>query len=118
MKIEKIHEDQRGAIYRILFSGKEFLLVSTNKGYSRGGDFHESMQHDVVLSGKVNYIVRQEGRDNVMTLKSGHIIHIEAGSPHMWTALEDSLIVEWLAGEFEKKYFDMYRKIVEEKLNV
>lgn len=113
MEIEKIHEDKRGSLHRILFRGKEFLIVFTKKGMLRGGDYHKSTQHDVVLIGWMEFRYKKDGQEQIKTLKAGEMIHFEPGVPHMFTAKEDTLILEWLDGEFEKSYYEPYRKLVE-----
>jgi len=113
MELEKIHEDKRGSLHRILFKGKEFLLVFTKKGMLRGGDYHKSTQHDVVLMGSMEFRYKKGALDQIKTLSAGEMIHFEPNVPHMFTAKEDTLIIEWLDGEFEKSYYEPYRKLTE-----
>jgi len=113
MEIEKIHEDKRGSLHRILFEGKEFLLVFTKKGMLRGGDYHKSTQHDVVLSGSMEFRYKKGTLEQIKTLGVGEMIHFEPNVPHVFTAKEDTLIIEWLEGEFEKSYYEPYRRLVE-----
>jgi len=112
MKIEKVHEDERGSIHRILFKGREFIILFTKKGYLRGGDYHKSKQHDVVLTGKMEFRYKINGKEQIKTLGVGEMIHFEPNVPHMFSAKEDTLIVEWLEGEFEKSYYQPYRRLV------
>jgi len=112
MKIEKVHEDERGSIHRILFKGKEFIILSTKKGFLRGGDYHKSKQHDVVLTGKMEFRYKINGKEQTKTLGAGEMIHFEPNVPHMFSAKEDTLIVEWLDGKFEKSYYQPYRRLV------
>jgi len=113
MEIEKIHEDKRGSLHRILFKEKEFLIIFTKKGMLRGGDYHKSTQRDFVLTGCMEFRYKTDGREHVKTLNAGEMIHFEPNVPHMFTAKEDTLIIEWLEGEFEKSYYQPYRKLVE-----
>lgn len=113
MKLEKVHEDERGSIHRLLFKGKEFIILFTRKGYLRGGDYHKSKQHDVVLVGEMKFRYRINGKDYSKTLGAGEMTHFEPHVPHMFSAKEDTVIVEWLEGEFEKSYYQPYRKLVE-----
>jgi len=113
ISIELIHEDERGSIHRILSQGKEYLILYTRKGYARGGDHHKSWQHDVVISGRVEYRWKYPtGGEDMRTLGPGESISFPAGLPHMFIALEDSICCEWLEGEFEKTYYKPYRDIV------
>lgn len=117
--LKEIYGDARGNLCILEWRGQEVLLFSINKGYSRGGDYHKSRQHDVVLAGRVECRFKRhiESQGEVVkTLNPGEVISFEAGSPHMFTALEDSLMVEWLEGPFEKEMYPPYRKIVEEKM--
>ncbi len=113
LKIEKVHEDERGSIHRILFKGKEFIILFTKKGYLRGGDYHKSKQHDVVLTGKMEFRYKTNGRERTTTLGAGEMIHFEPNVPHIFSAKEDTLIVEWLDGKFEKAYYQPYRRLIE-----
>lgn len=112
MEIEKVNEDQRGSIHRILFKGKEFIILFTKKGCLRGGDYHKSNQHDIVLTGKLEFKYKANGREQTKTLGAGEMICFEPNVPHMFSAKEDTLIVEWLDGEFEKSYYQPYRRLV------
>jgi dTDP-4-dehydrorhamnose 3,5-epimerase-like enzyme len=112
IEIEKVHEDERGSIHRILFKGREFIILFTKKGYLRGGDYHKSKQHDVVLTGKMEFRYIKNGEEEVRTLEAGEMIKFEPNVPHMFSAKEDTLIIEWLEGEFEKSYYQPYRRLV------
>lgn len=122
MEVTKIHEDERGSLYTIRFKDKEFLLIETKQGYSRGGDYHQSKQHFTLLKGKIQlkykvkyniYDPNDIGCDMNKILEEGNSISIDAEMPHMFTALTDCLVVEWLEGEREKTYFEEYRRLVE-----
>lgn len=118
MKIQKIHEDSRGAIYRIMVHNKEYVIIETKKGFTRGGDFHKSTQHDIVLKGEILW---QETFDGVAeaqaTLKEGESTSVAAGIPHMYTSITDTIVLEWLEGSFEKQYYEPYRKIIQEEID-
>ncbi|HML03705.1 MAG TPA: hypothetical protein VK487_10115 [Candidatus Bathyarchaeia archaeon] len=112
-KFEKVQEDKRGSIHRFLFKGKEFIILFTKKGYLRGGDYHKSKQHDVILVGEMEFQYRENGKEYSKTLKAGEVTCFEPDVPHLFCAREDTLILEWLDGEFEKSYYPPYRKLVE-----
>ena len=118
MKVESrlIHGDVRGEIYLIEIEGREMLLLLTKKGYARGGDLHRSIQHDVVIKGSVEFTFHMNGRDYSLELREGESITFPEGVPHMFTSLDDSIVLEWLEGSFEKTYYPPYRKIVEERM--
>jgi len=111
--IELIHEDERGSIHRILSQGREYLILFTRRGYARGGDHHKTVQHDVVISGQVEYRWKLNTGETIRTLGPGEHISFPAGAPHLMTSISDSLVVEWLEGGFfEKTYYKPYRDIV------
>jgi len=115
-EMELVHRDRRGDIYRISVDDREMILLHTKRGYARGGDFHESVQHDVVIRGSVKFTLHMNDGDHSTEIEEGEAISFPAGVPHMFTSLEDSLVLEWLEGEFEKTYYPPYRKIVEERM--
>jgi len=113
MLLKEIHKDDRGTLWTLTHNNHEYLLMETNKGYSRGGDYHKSIQHDVVLSGVVVFTSIKDGIEKVKPLGVGDKITFEPINPHMVTSITDSLILEWLEGDFEKAYYEPYRKIIE-----
>jgi len=114
IKFEKIHEDKRGCISRFLFEGKEYLIIFTRKGFARGGDYHKSKQYDIILMGKMKFRYKNQSWnvEHEEILKTGQIISFEPNMPHLFIAEEDALLVEWLEGEFEKSFYEPYRKLV------
>jgi len=130
--LKDTHEDARGGLYVLEWERagwpvptQEVLVFTINKGYARGGDYHKSRQFDIVIAGKVecrflplnpSFPGFLQNEDVVKVLNPGEVVSFEAGSPHMFTALEASLMVEWLVGPFEKTMYPPYRKIVEEKM--
>jgi len=114
LRADKLFEDQRGTIYKIVFKGKEFILFSTNAGHGRGGDYHESAQHDLVLAGEVEFrqkIGGEMGEEKTQNLGAGDLVKTEASTPHVLISKTDSLVLEWLDGLFEKKYYEPYRRL-------
>lgn len=122
-----IHEDARGRIWLLNYKDKEYLLLETKAGYSRGGDYHKTRQIDVVLSGKIVWIKTgelyagqdpEEKGDHYQTLEEGDMTVSQPNYPHMMISITDSLVLEWLEiPEAKKSYYLPYRKIVEEMRN-
>lgn len=112
VQIKLINSDQRGELYGLYIDDKEYLIMETKKNYRRGGDYHNSIQHDIVLKGKIKVM----SPEKELILVEGQKSEFEPGEPHYIEALEDSVVIEWLSGPFEKKYYVPYRKIVEECL--
>jgi len=106
-----IHSDERGKLYVIPYGDKEFLLMETKAGYSRGGDYHKSKQHDVVLHGTVQFRFMQGKKVREKVLRQSEKIAFPAEQPHMLTALTDSLVLEWLEGSFEKTHYEPFRRL-------
>jgi len=112
MELRSIHKDKRGTIFLLSIKNKKYLVLETFKGYRRGGDYHSSDQHDVVLKGKIKCKSPNMNR----ILIEGDSITFKAFEPHYIEALEDSLVLEWLEGDYKKWYYKKYRKLVEETL--
>jgi len=114
IEVKKIHEDSRGKIYSIKLNTQELILWTLKKDYIRGGNFHKSIQHDIIISGDVLVTYREKDKDIKKVYTEGEYIKFDPQTPHMFMALTDDVIVlEWLEGTFEKKYFDLYRKLIE-----
>lgn len=115
-----IHEDKRGKISSIILDGKEYIIIETKKGYARGGDYHKSTQHDVVLRGKIFWEEQFDGVASASKeLNEGDSTTVGIGIPHMYTSLTETIVLEWLEGDFEKEYFEPYRtRIMEIMENV
>lgn len=114
MKLEKIHEDERGEIY-ILTECFSFLeeatIFVTKNGYARGGCIHRiNNEYCTVIEGEALYRVD----DTIQQVLEGRTITIPKGSPHYFVSVGDSVILEWGATTVEKKEIDLkMRKIVE-----
>lgn len=116
-KLDLVYEDKRGKILRFFYKGNEYVLLETKEGYSRGGDYHKTRQFDVVLKGRIEWIETFDGvAESKTVLEEGNMNIVSPNIPHMFTSLEDSLVLEWLEGSFEKSYYEPYRKIIEGKI--
>lgn len=114
MNIELIYEDKRGKIYRLSMESKEYLIIETKAGFARGGDTHQCAQYETVLKGSISCEEYIDRKDIETTLHEGDSKTIGANIPHMFTSITDSLIIEWLDGNYERIYYQPYRKRVEE----
>lgn len=126
-KPEIVSEDARGYIAKIdLPDKRECILIFTRKGFARGGEYHNSEQTDTLIYGRLRWKlgwVLWDGsikimNDDVEQNVPGQQRTLLAGEVHMAEALEDTLYIEWLDGDFEKTFVPELRKIVEEKMNV
>lgn len=94
MKLEKIHEDQRGYIYlvkNLLENNKEFTFLEVKKGFARGGCLHSRDEFFVVVKGKIRYIHGEQEE----IVSHGESRKIPAGEPHAFIGIEDSIVSEW-----------------------
>ena len=122
MKIDKIHEDNRGEIFAV--TGKplqipEVSFMSCHAGFARGGCIHrKNTEHLCVIEGVMNYYYALS--DNLedmrhITLKAGQTFSITPNTPHFMLALMDCIFIEWGCEEEEKKEkYIPFRKIVDD----
>jgi quercetin dioxygenase-like cupin family protein len=105
MKIETIHEDERGKIFLLtedLREHKEITIFTANKGYARGGCIHnEHDEHCVVLEGQIKYFIGN--KETPKTMIKGQSILIPKATPHYFVAKTDCIVMEWGALPSEKK---------------
>jgi hypothetical protein len=129
--LEKVSEDERGWIYRLLKpDGREVILIFTRRGFWRGGEYHKSTQHDFLIFGKLywlrcvpmvrglDYRYAPESVWSKLTQDSSNpTILLDSFEGHVVRADEDTLYVEWLDGPvFEKTFIPEMRKRVDEQL--
>ena len=112
---QKVKEDDRGIIWKIQYKNKDFWLSLTKKGKSRGGDIHSCFQYNAILTG--SFVVRQKLKkeDKVSKIDSPSLMIIPPEVPHVFTALEDSLMIEWHSKKLppyeEKRFYEPYRRM-------
>jgi len=119
-KTELVHKDHRGKIWRLEIDGKEYIIMETARGELRGGDYHQTAQHDLVLKGKILWIEKtclscEEGKgEDTRVVKEGEEITSKPNVPHMMVSFGGpSLVLEWLEGSFEKQYYKPFRDKIE-----
>lgn len=114
INLEELHTDNRGIIWVFHYKDREYLLFTIKKNAVRGGDYHKSTQHDIVLEGKVECrVMRDDSYEESGYLTEGDKVTFYAGQPHVLIGKADSLVLEWLEGEFEKEYYEPYRRLCE-----
>lgn len=119
IRIELLHKDKRGSLYRMQFHGRTFELIELVEDALRGGHFHDSEVTLLVLYGQVLYqeiIPNVLDSERIITLKTGDIHKIPAGTAHLLIGIEDSLAIEFHDGEYSTTNYVPYRKKVEEYL--
>lgn len=112
MTIKTVYKDSRGKVSTLDINGTEYIILETKKGKRRGGDYHNVIQYNVVLKGKIKAITTKEER----ILSMGDSITFKERVPHYFEALEDSIVLEWKNKPGWKKYYIPFRKLVEELL--
>ncbi|MEK7084765.1 MAG: cupin domain-containing protein [Patescibacteria group bacterium] len=108
-----IKKDPRGDMCFVEGNSYHCNVVETKKGMKRGGHSHPCDQYTVIIQGKMRVMFRQNGVDDIMIKEPGEVIHIPAGIPHLFEALEDSVFIEWMFSPYEAKEYPPYRKLVE-----
>ena len=112
MKVNKISQDERGQIYEISFGDKRFLMIETLADHSRGGDVHKHVRTHHMISGLMEVRLIRDGKELVLTIKDGEKMIINPGEPHIFTALENSLMIETQEGYPDSEYYPPYRSLV------
>jgi len=115
MKLELIHEDNRGSINIIKgdeLTYPEITVFKTKQGYARGGCIHrKSEEYATVIEGRITYVTPK----GYFHLYAGDNFIIPKGTPHYFLSNTDSIVLEWGATEEEKKEKHLhYREIVDE----
>lgn len=118
-RIELLHKDKRGSLYRMQFHGRTFEVIELVKDALRGGHFHDSEVTLVVLYGRILYqemIPSVPDSERKVTLETGNMHKISAGTAHLLIGVEDSLAIEFHDGEYSTTNYVPYRRLVEEYL--
>ncbi len=116
--LEKIHEDKRGKIFLGKIGNKEFSIIYSVKGAPRGGHFHNKDQLHFIAHGKFAFreIDAKTQKETKKILRVGDCVNIKSRNPHLFTALQDSILVEVKGVGTKTVEFPKWRKIVNEFL--
>jgi len=104
--------DDRGSMFLFIYKERDIKICEIKKGTARGGDIHPyAEQYDLVIHGKIELRekVGSEERKTIMFEKD--LATIKRGVPHVLIALEDSLLLEWRNGPFDREIYEPYRKL-------
>lgn len=117
MLLNLIHEDTRGKIFTLtgLKECEEITIFETRKGYARGGCIHtESKEHIVVAEGSISFYFELDSAMELRVLRKGDAFTLSNNTPHFFTSIEDSVVMEWGPKISEKQTkFEQYRQIVD-----
>lgn len=118
LRIEKIVEDVRGKLIVLSYGNKRSNVVEIKKGFSRGGHYHKFEQIHLLIIGKIEYkeenLVTHEEQIRIISAPS--IIQVSPQTPHLFTALEDTVFIEIFDEPYEAVNYTKYRKMVEDKM--
>ena len=89
-----------GKGYSFTRDGKFFSVLETKVGSYRGNHIHPHKQYTLLLSGRADYVVLEDGIEKIIPLKVGEISTVKAGVPHIMVVNEDILTFEWWDGDF------------------
>ncbi len=83
IRVYLVNEDNRGCIFAIVKDGKEIgILIYTKEGMKRGGHYHKSRQHTIILKG--SFMVKTPNWGEKVYSDGDHIV-IDANIPHLFT---------------------------------
>jgi len=118
ISFKHIHKDSRGEIMCFYKDGIEYTLLTTKKGYARGGCVHpRNLEHFVILHGTVRYAIMYPSDELFRTYGEGESGFIPHGIPHYFVALEDSMTLEWGAEIDEKNTRDLVARNIVDGIN-
>jgi dTDP-4-dehydrorhamnose 3,5-epimerase-like enzyme len=118
LEFKKEVKDERGKIIFLQYGKRQINIVEIKKGYSRGGHYHKSSTKHILITGKVKCQEKQIDTDDekITVVKAPNTITISKDTPHMLTALKDTVFLESFSDGYEDSIYPEYRKIVMEKI--
>lgn len=114
----KYQEDVRGFIKRHDDVGVHYATVYTRKGSYRGGEIHPCDQSHFILKGsfEITIINKETKKEETFVLSEGEHHLMPKGTPHLFHALEDTLMIDTYHGNFNPTtYYEPFRKLVREQ---
>ncbi len=90
MKLDLIHQDDRGEIYTFGDGIELCNMLFTNAGKARGGCMHIEDEHLIVLKGEIELFLF----DNSRFMGAGDCITIPNTTPHYFVSKTDSIVSE------------------------
>ena len=118
MKFSLVHSDDRRDIHLIdglLDEGKEFTIIRLNKNKAVGGCVHHTKEYFCVIKGTIKVDMGNYWKD--VLYKTGDSGEIYAKMPHMFYALEDSIVIEWGVPASDKKEHNKEMREKVDKIN-
>lgn len=98
-RLEFVHGDDRGDIWRVLIPPDlELLLFHCKAGCKRGGHSHTTPEVGVLLTGKMIYHKVIDGKPEALEKRPGDVTRNLPSEPHMAEFLADSWVLDWKYG--------------------
>lgn len=121
LELAEVGEDKRGSLKLLKFGGHEALLSFTLKGKSRSGYFFKVDRVYIVLLGKFSYKEKnmKNGHETERIIETGDHFTVTPGNAHIFTAIEDSYMIEFTPdanGKIEMTPYKPYREICEKDI--
>ncbi len=118
LQFEKESSDVRGKILMLRYGDKRINLVETKKGFSRGGHYHDFESKHILISGTVEYREKnlQTNAEKTQAYSAPSVIITAPMTPHLITAITDSVFAEEFEQDYSATDYSEYRAIVTQKM--
>lgn len=118
LQFEKESSDVRGKILMLRYGKKRINLVETKKGFSRGGHYHGFESKHILISGIIEYREKnlQTNVENTQTHSAPFVVVTPPMTPHMITAVTDSVFAEEFEQDYSATDYPEYRTLITQKM--
>jgi len=119
LQFEREANDIRGKILFLRYGNKRIHLMETKKGFSRGGYYHDFESRHILISGIVKYREKnlKTSTEKTQTVLAPSIVITKPMTPHLITAITDSVFAEEFDQSLLRNNPPEYRTIVTQKMN-
>lgn len=118
LQFEKEASDIRGKIMVLRYGDKRINLVETKKEFSRGGHYHDFESKHILISGTIEYREKNlnTNTDTTKIISAPFVIVTAPMTPHLITAITDSVFAEEFEQDYSATDYPEYRAIVTQKM--
>lgn len=118
LQFEKETSDIRGKILVLRYGEKRINLVETKKEFSRGGHYHNFESKHILISGIIEYREKnlKTNVEKTQILSAPSIMITAPMTPHLITAIVDSVFAEEFEQDYSATDYPEYRTIVTKKM--
>jgi quercetin dioxygenase-like cupin family protein len=93
------HEDDRGVIQDLLENIDAITEIRTRRGSVRGNHVHlQTTQWTYIVSGLMQVAWTEDDGVHMQVRGPGELVTEQAGIPHAWKALEDTVVLVFTRG--------------------